>query len=255
MFHRKHCTALTLPFASDEVAICLTRVFTNFRRSLRKVHVIHRKVPAFHIRSNVEDLICEISIIAEDHQFNQGFLTQTKKPTAIILVWFLKKKKRCFWDCVSRRLGRDGHNPLGSMHRRWRSRQAVRPRERDRHFWAVSPLCQRGHLKQASGTVPEEGRFSPPGATAGCQGYSLSLGAGGLQPGEGTYGPLSLSGWSPIPDVMNKRTDNSKTFCSYRFHDNRWLGNEKRTYLFFSSVSFEPFFSAYLSTFNAPGQC
>lgn len=144
---------------------------------------------------------------------------------------------------------------MGSMHRCWWSREAVQPRERDWHLWAVAPPRRHGHLKEASWTVPEEGRFSPLGATPGWQGYSLSLGDGGLQPGEGTYGP-SVCGDGP--QFLMWRTikmDTSKTFSSYKFHDNRQLGKEKGPYLFFSLVSFEPFISAYLPTFHPSGQC
>lgn len=55
MFHRKHCMALTLSLASDKVALYLTWVFTNVCRILRKVHIIHKKVPAFQIQQNMED--------------------------------------------------------------------------------------------------------------------------------------------------------------------------------------------------------
>lgn len=48
----------------------------------------------------------------------------------------------------------------------------------------------------------------------------LGLQPGGGGRGRGTYGQC-LPGWSPISDVVNKKMHTSKTFCSYKFHDNR----------------------------------
>ena len=69
--------------------------------------------------------------------------------------------------------------------------------------------------ERASWTRPAEGCFSPAGATAGCRGCSLSLGAAGLQAGEGTYRMV------PHFRCDEKKMDASKTFFSYRVHDNR----------------------------------
>lgn len=126
--------------------------------------------------------------------------------------------------------------------------EAVQPRERDWHFNAVIPLLRHGHLKDTSWTMPKERCFSPSSATPRCHGYSLSLGVGGLQPGKGTYGPLSVR-WFLISNVMNIKMGVSRHSVPTGFMT-IGSGIKKRHPIYFlAQFPLKLLFSAYLPTF------